>query len=184
MLPDMSDALMGWMHPRIVKAVTKATIDFEPADRVSVRTVNAAVQSMPKGELNPDIVDWSLNYIQVHSNTPIAIGDFIEYKGEDYKVIDDTDYSDYGYYMVIAEQTKRAPLVETFTLTYSAGTGGSITGSVFQVVQSGADGSAVTATPATGYAFSAWSDGVLTAGRTDLDVSSDLTVAATFAAIP
>jgi hypothetical protein len=183
MLPDLSGALAEWAQPIIVKTVTKATVDFEPIDQVAVRTVQAVVQPAQKRKLNPDIIDWSLKYLQVHSVSQIAVGEFIEYKGEDYKIVDDGDYDDYGFYEVIAEQTKRTPLVETFTLAYSAGGGGSITGTAFQVVQSGTDGTAVTATPATGYTFDAWSDGVLTASRTDLNVATDVAVTATFAAV-
>ena len=40
----------------------------------------------------------------------------------------------------------------------------------------------VTAVPNTGYHFVDWSDGVLTAARTDLDVMANLTVTANFAA--
>ena len=39
----------------------------------------------------------------------------------------------------------------------------------------------MTAVPNTGYHFVDWSDGVLTAARTDLDVTANLTVTANFA---
>ncbi len=39
----------------------------------------------------------------------------------------------------------------------------------------------VTAMPNTGYHFVSWSDGVLTAARTDLNVTADLSVTASFA---
>ena len=48
-------------------------------------------------------------------------------------------------------------------------------------MNSGADGSTVTAVPDAGYHFVDWSDGVLTAARTDLNVTGDLTVTANFA---
>lgn len=51
-----------------------------------------------------------------------------------------------------------APL--TFTLSYTAGTGGTIQGETEQTVTFGGSGSAVTAVPDTGYAFTGWSDGV------------------------
>ncbi|MBW7864840.1 MAG: hypothetical protein H3C30_10565, partial [Candidatus Hydrogenedentes bacterium] len=58
------------------------------------------------------------------------------------------------------------------TLTYTAGANGSITGTTPQTVNHGADGTEVTATPDTGYHFVQWSDGVLTAARTDLNVTA------------
>ena len=39
----------------------------------------------------------------------------------------------------------------------------------------------MTATPGTGYHFVKWSDGVLTAARTDTNVTADLSVTASFA---
>lgn len=70
----------------------------------------------------------------------------------------------------------------TYTLSYSAGTGGSLTGSVSQAVISGSDGTAVTAVPASGYSFVRWSDGSTTNPRTDLAVGGNLTISAVFEA--
>ena len=55
--------------------------------------------------------------------------------------------------------------INTYTLTYTAGANGSITGTSPQTVNHGADGTPVTAVPNTGYHFVDWSDGVLTASR-------------------
>ena len=69
----------------------------------------------------------------------------------------------------------------THTLTYIAGTGGSITGMTSQSLSYAFDGTAVTAVAATGYHFTGWSDGVSSATRTETDVTADNTVTATFA---
>ena len=69
----------------------------------------------------------------------------------------------------------------SWTLTYNAGAGGSITGTTPQTVASGADGSQVTAVPNAGYRFVRWSDGVMTASRTDTNVTADINVTAIFA---
>ena len=71
--------------------------------------------------------------------------------------------------------------IKTFKLSYSAGTGGTVSGTASQTVNYNSDGSSVTATPAAGYNFVSWSDGVKTAKRTDLDVDENVTVSATFA---
>ena len=71
--------------------------------------------------------------------------------------------------------------IDTFTLTYTAGAGGTIEGTSPQTVNFGSDGTLVTAVPNTGYHFVDWSDGVLTAARTDLDVRANLSVTANFA---
>jgi len=67
-------------------------------------------------------------------------------------------------------------------LTYAADAGGSISGSAPQTVDYGLDGTSVTAAADTGYHFAGWSDGVLTAERTDTGITDDLSVTAHFAA--
>ena len=72
------------------------------------------------------------------------------------------------------------PGEDTCTLTYIAGTGGSISGETRQTVSHGSDGAPVTAEPDSGYYFVDWSDGVATASRTDASVTADITVTAAF----
>ncbi len=67
-----------------------------------------------------------------------------------------------------------------YTLTYTAGTGGTIEGEAAQSVLGGNSGTAVTAVPNEGYAFVRWSDGVTTATRTDEDVAGNISVTAEF----
>ena len=69
----------------------------------------------------------------------------------------------------------------SYTLTYNAGAGGSVIGITPQIVDHGADGAEVTAVPNAGYRFVRWSDDVLTASRTDTNVTADINVTATFA---
>jgi hypothetical protein len=75
------------------------------------------------------------------------------------------------------------PPVTTYTLTYTAGTGGTISGSNFQTVSADGSGTAVTAVANTGYAFANWSDDVTTASRTDSNVQANLSVTANFSAV-
>ncbi len=71
--------------------------------------------------------------------------------------------------------------INSYTLTYTAGDNGSLTGEISQTVEHGSDGTAVTAVPDTGYHFVQWSDGVETASRTDTNINAILNVTATFA---
>lgn len=66
------------------------------------------------------------------------------------------------------------------TVKYVAGDGGYIEGESVQKVADGENGTMVVAVPYSGYAFSGWSDGVLTAERTDISVSKDISVRANF----
>ncbi len=69
----------------------------------------------------------------------------------------------------------------TYTLTYTAGTGGTLTGNAIQTVNASTDGTVVTAVAETGYRFLSWSDGSLSATRQDRAIQSDITVRANFA---
>ena len=71
--------------------------------------------------------------------------------------------------------------ITSYTLTYTAGLNGSISGTTQQTVNWGEDGTAVTAVPNTGYHYVSWSDGVTTATRTDANVKADHSVTASFA---
>ncbi|MDD4624258.1 MAG: InlB B-repeat-containing protein, partial [Bacilli bacterium] len=68
----------------------------------------------------------------------------------------------------------------SFALAYNPSTGGTITGNTIQTVNYGENGTGVTAVPNTGYIFDKWSDGVTTASRTDLNVTSNINVTAIF----
>jgi thermitase len=70
----------------------------------------------------------------------------------------------------------------TYTLTYTAGAGGTISGTSPQTVNSGASGTQVTAVPNTGFHFVNWSDGWPTAARTDTNVTANKSVTVSFAA--
>jgi len=71
--------------------------------------------------------------------------------------------------------------INSYTLTYTAGTGGSLTGLTTQSVNYDSDGTDVTAVPNTGYHFVNWSDGSTANPRTDTNITSDLSVIANFA---
>ncbi len=81
---------------------------------------------------------------------------------------------------VIESVTLTYEEIPEYTLTYSAGSGGSITGTSPQTVAQGSDGTAVTAVPDPGYSFVKWSDNIATASRTDTNVTGDITVTASF----
>ncbi|MBN1988344.1 MAG: S8 family serine peptidase, partial [Bacteroidales bacterium] len=90
-----------------------------------------------------------------------------------------TDANVTAHITVVAEFAQDA--VATYTLTYTAGANGSITGEATQTVEQGANGTAVEAVPATGYHFVKWSDGLTANPRTDANVTADITVEAEFA---
>ncbi len=90
-------------------------------------------------------------------------------------------YVDLGTATIIGNIRYSSGSVMTYTLTYTAGANGTITGTSPQTVVSGGSGTAVTAVANSGYHFVNWSDGVTTASRTDTNVTADKSVTANFA---
>lgn len=68
-----------------------------------------------------------------------------------------------------------------YTLAYAAGDYGTVEGESRQIVDHGADGSAVTAVASEGHHFAGWSDGSTENPRTDRNVTGDVAVRAAFA---
>ena len=94
-------------------------------------------------------------------------------------------YATGASYTILDNATLYAQWVNnSYTLTYNAGTHGSIAGATSQTVTAGANGSAVTPMPAAGYYFVNWSDGSTATPRSDLNVNTNITVTANFAALP
>ena len=107
---DMSDALIEWEQPTVIKTVTNTTVDFVPVLTVVARTQLCVVQVAEKQKLNPQTIDWALEYILVHSRADIVIGELIEDDGQDYIVTERGPWRGYGYFEVVAAETNR-PLV-------------------------------------------------------------------------
>jgi hypothetical protein len=74
----------------------------------------------------------------------------------------------------------RTQALASYTVTYNAGTNGTIQGTRVQTVTHGGSTSAVTAVPSSGYYFGGWSDGKSVNPRTDSNVTGNITVTASF----
>jgi len=107
---DVSDALEGFDRTTVIKTVTETTVDFQPINVVTFRTQLCVIQVAQKEIINPATIDWSLEYIMVHSRQGIEMDELIEHDGRDYKVTDRGPWRGYGYTEIIAAETKR-PLV-------------------------------------------------------------------------
>lgn len=88
---------------------------------------------------------------------------------------------------VTADRTVTANFApQTFTVTFTAGTGGSLTGAISQVVAYGAACSAVTAVPLSGYALTNWTGSGFTASAANPltvgNVTANLAIKANFLA--
>ena len=110
---DVSDALTDWERPTIIKTVTESTVDFQPVTVVTGRSQLCVVQVANKEKINPGTIDWSLEYILIHSRSGIEMDELIEHDGRDYKVTDRGPWRGYGYVEVVAAETKRPSAVVT-----------------------------------------------------------------------
>lgn len=72
---------------------------------------------------------------------------------------------------------------KTYTVKYSAGNGGYISGETSQSILPNKNGSTVTAIPNLGYKFSKWSDGETNATRRDMNISKTFYVTAYFESV-
>jgi hypothetical protein len=110
----MSDVLTEWSQPVKLKTVTETTLDFVPARTVTAASIMAVVQPADAEKLQVDQIDYSLEYIQIHSVTPMAIGQYIEWDGRDFKLVPfRKGYGQYGYSECVGEETKLPLLVPT-----------------------------------------------------------------------
>ena len=114
MLPDMSEVLTEWSQPIKLKTVTDPTIDFIPTRVVVVTDIVGVVQPADKEKLVVDQIDYSLEYIWIHSVSPMAIGQYVEWQGRDFKLVPfRKGYGQYGYAEAYGEETKLPLLVAT-----------------------------------------------------------------------
>lgn len=105
MLPDVSNVLTDWERTVTIKNVARTTTDFVESDVVTERSQLVVVQVAEKGRLNSKTINWSLQYLMVHSKEEILLGEFIEFNEADYKVIMIGVWNGYGYIEVVAEAT-------------------------------------------------------------------------------
>lgn len=112
MLPDMSDVLDEWARGVMLKTVTETAVDFVKTVVVLSVPIMAVIQPADAEKLQVDQIDYSLEYIQIHSVTPMAIGQFVEWDGRDFKLVPfRKSYGPYGYTEAVGEETK-LPLLE------------------------------------------------------------------------
>lgn len=111
----MSGVLRSWEQPVLLKTVSKTSIDFIETETVTVETITAVVQPADKTKLKMDSLNWDKEYVLIHKRgTGVAIGQYIEWNGEDFKVIGPNgNYKDYGFIEVVGEATNKSLLVAT-----------------------------------------------------------------------
>lgn len=106
MLPNMASVLGTFEQTIIKREKTVSIVDFQEHITYTDENFRAVVQVADTETLNTDNLDFSKEYIAIHSTTALNINDTVQYKGNDYRIIQLKDYSDYGYFKAIAEEYK------------------------------------------------------------------------------
>jgi len=83
-------------------------------------------------------------------------------------------------YNQVALLVSPSATLKNYNLTYTAETGGSITGLDSQSIPHRTNGTEVTAAPSSGYGFLVWNDGVTSANRTEIALIKDFSASAHF----
>lgn len=106
-LMNMGSVLDFFSQAIKLKSITTSSVDFAETETVNESFISAVVQVADNDKLTADNIDYSLEYLMVHTRGLLENNQYIEYKGKDYKIISVNPYDDYGYNECVAEQTKR-----------------------------------------------------------------------------
>jgi|GEM_PF-6497539 len=135
-------------------------------------TVNATNGSVLK---NPNQASYNAGTSVQLTATPAANYHFVSWTGDISSSVNPVTTVMYYNKTVTANFA-----INTFTLTYTSGANGTISGTSPQTVNFGTSGTAMTAVPNTGYRFVNWSDGSTANPRTDANVTGNISVTANF----
>jgi surface protein len=140
---------------------------------VTDMTLMFSAVTLSTSNYDATLIAWSL--LTLESNVPFNGGSSTYCASTTQRASIVSTYN----WTIIDGGTSCAPT--TYTLTYTAGTNGTLTGDDSQTVNEGDDGTAVTAVPNSGYHFVSWSDSSTQNPRTDTNVMGNISVTASFA---
>jgi len=103
---DMSDALSDFTQDVTFTDNSTFTVDFEEFENCTDVTIPAVIQPAQKEDLNISNVDWSKQYILIHSTQPLKINYFITWNNTQFKIINLGNYTDYCYFEAVGEEVK------------------------------------------------------------------------------
>ena len=106
MLPKPISAIKRFSQPIKLIKVTQTIENHRPVESEVISDIKAVVQIANKSNINKDYLNYGLEYLQVHTLDAIQLNDYIEYKNKRYRVVENSNYSDYGYYESVCEEVK------------------------------------------------------------------------------
>ncbi|MDD2297961.1 MAG: InlB B-repeat-containing protein, partial [Sphaerochaetaceae bacterium] len=139
--------------------INSYTVSFENADEVESQQIDHG----NKAQKPEDPIKEGYSFIGWYADEALTV----EFDFDTEITVDTTIYAKWE--------------INTYTLTYTAGKDGNISGDATQTVEHGEDGTQVEAIPDEGYLFIKWSDDSTANPRTDTNIMADITVQAEFA---
>lgn len=103
---DMSDALDGFEQDVTFTEKSTFTVNFEEFETCTDVVIPAVIQPAQKENLSVENVDWSKEYILIHSTQQLKINYFVTWNGKQFRIFDLGNYVDYCFYESIAEEVK------------------------------------------------------------------------------
>lgn len=104
---DMGGVLSGFEVPVNLDTYTLTSVNFvQTMTRTARVPIMAVVQPSNRDKLAPLGVDMTLRHIDVHAVAPISVGQYINFNGQDYKVITPGDFQLYGFSEVVCAEVK------------------------------------------------------------------------------
>jgi len=109
MIPIMTNTLKAFETDAFLDTYERLSVDFVMTmSRTERKAIKAVVQPANRDKLVALNVDLTLRHIEVHAPEDIKVGQYINFKGQDYKVITPGDYQLYGFSDVICAEVKGA----------------------------------------------------------------------------
>lgn len=106
MLPNLKSVISSFAVPVTLHTTIISIVNHRHQETETNTTINAVVQPQNKEQLNKDKVDYSLEYILIHSIVEIGINDSITNNGTKYKCFEKGNWRAYGFFEVVMEEVK------------------------------------------------------------------------------
>lgn len=109
MIPIMSDVVQYFETDISLDTYERQSVDFVlQMVKVSSEQKRAVVQPANRDKVLAVQSDMTLRHITVHATYDIRVGQYVVFRGVDYKVITPGDYDLYGFSEVVAAEVKGA----------------------------------------------------------------------------
>lgn len=105
--PSVADVLSDFTEVVILKKITVINnANYERETISSNEPIDAVVQSQSPESLRIDNIDYSLNYVRVHTVFEVDIDDVILWQNKNYRMISRIDQTNRGFLELVGEEVK------------------------------------------------------------------------------